>query len=111
MHDIAARFENIVKDEIANQATALMLSKAEVGYAVTFSFAPHPEMGMAPAWVVIASHKSHLLGKGPIGQGAPVYGLLPEERQIREAVKFVVEKVASDWRAEIEAPVSLGDIK
>jgi hypothetical protein len=111
MRDIAAHYQNIVKNAVGEQATAFMLSKAELGYVVSFGFAPHPEMGMAPAWIIAVSHKSHLLGKGPIGQGAPVYGLLPEERQVREAVKFVVEKVASDWRAEVEAPVSLGDIK
>jgi hypothetical protein len=111
MRDIALHYESIVKDELGKQATAFFLSKAELGYAVTFSFAPHPEMGMAPAWVVIASHKSHLLGKGPIGQGAPVYGLLPEDRQIREAVEFVVEKVASDWRAEIEGVPDVSSLK
>jgi hypothetical protein len=111
MRDIAAHYQNMVKDEVTTQAKAFFLSRDEMGYVVSFGFAPHPEMGMAPAWIIAVSHKSHLLGKGPIGQGAPVYGLLPEDRQIREAVKFVVDKVASDWRAEVEAPVNLGDIK
>lgn len=86
-HD--ARLRGVVKSALKDAAMG-----EPFGSFLTFTFAPQfgqaPDgssvpVGLAPAWFVLVTIRATGLGEPDVGNGRPVYGVLPKDEEFVEA--------------------------
>jgi hypothetical protein len=101
MIDHILHVTNVVKDELAKQCTANGVDKSEAGFVVGGGGVIAPVIdndgklvGFAPAWSVVVSMRSRLIGMSPIAGSLPIYDVLPPDEQLRAVVGRLVRDVA-----------------
>lgn len=104
MIDQVQRLTTIVKDELTVQATPHGVSKADIGYAVTQTFAPTPgpngQIGLFLCWCVTVTLRLSLLGYDPVAFPVLIPGGINSDSGFREAAKQGLEK-AIEMRQEV----------
>ena len=92
MTDHSARIHKLCYDELKKAAMG-----QPFGLAVEFTFAPFatPDgivRAMEPAWFMLVTIKSPLVGEGDIGHGIPVFGVMPADKTFREIAVGLLEQ-------------------
>jgi hypothetical protein len=102
--DQTQRITGIVRDELATQSAAHGVSKTEVGYLVSQTFAPMPgpdgQVGLFIGWIVTITLRLVLLGYEPAVSPVLIPGPLAPDSAYRESVKQALEK-AIEMRDEV----------
>lgn len=82
------------------------------GVAVEFTFAPFVNgegmvVGLEPAWFVIVTIRSPLVGEPDIGHGIPVFGVMPSDKTFREIATGLLDQCRQE-AAQKTAIATLG---
>lgn len=106
--DHRRRIYRLVDDEVRRLAMG-----EPYGLIVEFTYAPKPMPdgslgGFMPAWVVVLTLKSKLLGQPDVQDGMAIFDVLPPDAAFRVDLPALLENVRQKRDAQL-APVASGD--
>lgn len=116
MRNIAQHVEQVVRDELAKQATLNGVDKNEFGYAIggfggmNVVIGKDGQTGLTPSWTVVVSVRHKLIGYKDKAGGMPVPGVVPADEDFRTVTANLVASVLQAREqefAEASQPIAI----